>query len=49
MRDEQLLEVIERYLNGEMSADERKAFEQFRIENAEVDQGLWNISSLPVC
>jgi len=38
MRDEQLLEAIERYLNGEMSADERKAFEQFRIENAEVDQ-----------
>jgi S1-C subfamily serine protease len=38
MRDEQLLEAIERYLNGEMSADERKAFEQFRTENAEVDQ-----------
>jgi len=38
MRDEQLLEAIERYLNGEMNADERKAFEQFRIENAEVDQ-----------
>src|SRR5579863_1079506 len=38
MRDEQLLEVIERYLNGEMSADERKVFEQFRMENAEVDQ-----------
>ncbi len=38
MRDEQLLEAIERYLNGDMSADERKAFEQFRIENAEVDQ-----------
>jgi len=37
MRDEQLLEVIERYLAGEMSADERKAFEQLRIENAEVD------------
>jgi serine protease Do len=38
MRDEQLLEAIERYLNGEMNADERKAFEQFRTENAEVDQ-----------
>jgi serine protease Do len=38
MRDEQLLEAIERYLNGDMTADERKAFEQFRIENAEVDQ-----------
>lgn len=37
MRDEQLLEVIERYLNGEMNADERKAFEQLRMENAEVD------------
>jgi len=30
MRDEQLLEVIERYLNGEMNADERMAFEQLR-------------------
>ncbi len=38
MRDDQLLEAIERYLNGDMNADERKAFEQFRIENAEVDQ-----------
>jgi serine protease Do len=37
MRDEQLLEAIERYLNGEMNADERKAFEQLRKENAEVD------------
>jgi S1-C subfamily serine protease len=37
MRDEQLLEVIERYLNGEMNADERMAFEQLRKENAEVD------------
>jgi S1-C subfamily serine protease len=37
MRDEQLLEVIERYLNGEMNADERRAFEQLRMENAEVD------------
>ncbi len=37
MRDEQLLEVIDRYLNGEMSADERNAFEQLRRENAEVD------------
>jgi serine protease Do len=38
MRDEQLLEAIERYLNGEMSADERRAFEQLRTENADVDQ-----------
>jgi S1-C subfamily serine protease len=37
MRDEQLIEVIERYLNGEMSADERNAFEQLRRENAELD------------
>ena len=37
MRDEQLLEVIERYLNGEMNADERRAFEQLRQENPEVD------------
>jgi len=38
MRDEQLLEAIERYLSGEMNADERRAFEQLRTENAEVDQ-----------
>ncbi|HWD89450.1 MAG TPA: serine protease [Mucilaginibacter sp.] len=38
MRDEQLLEAIERYLNGEMNADERREFEQLRMENAEVDQ-----------
>jgi serine protease Do len=37
MRDEQLLEVIERYLNGKMDAEERKAFEQLRRENPEVD------------
>jgi serine protease Do len=37
MRDEQLLEIIERYLNGEMGADERKEFEQLRKENSEVD------------
>jgi serine protease Do len=37
MRDEQLLEVIERFLSGEMNADERLAFEQLRVENAEVD------------
>ena len=30
MRDEQLLEVIERYLSGEMDTDERNKFEQFR-------------------
>lgn len=37
MRDEQLLEAIERYLAGEMNPDERRAFEQLRTENAEVD------------
>ena len=37
MRDEELLEVIERYLAGEMSPDERRAFEQLRTENADVD------------
>ncbi len=37
MRDDQLLEIIERYLNGEMNAEERTAFEQLRTGNAEVD------------
>ena len=37
MRDEQLIEAIERYLNGEMDAEERNAFEQLRSENAELD------------
>ncbi|MDB5157056.1 MAG: serine protease [Mucilaginibacter sp.] len=37
MSDDQLLEVIERYLNGEMKPDERKKFELLRKENAEVD------------
>ncbi|HTD99642.1 MAG TPA: serine protease [Mucilaginibacter sp.] len=37
MRDEQLLDVIERYLNSEMNADERKAFELLRKENADID------------
>ncbi|HJP62246.1 MAG TPA: serine protease [Mucilaginibacter sp.] len=37
MRDEELLEVIERYLAGEMNSDERGAFERLRTENAEVD------------
>jgi len=38
MRDEQLLEAVERYVNGDMNADERRAFDQLRMENAEVDQ-----------
>ncbi|MES2809194.1 MAG: serine protease, partial [Bacteroidota bacterium] len=37
MSDNQLLENIERYVNGEMKADERKKFEALRKENAEVD------------
>ena len=37
MRDEELLEVIERYLAGEMNSDERRAFERLRTENAEID------------
>ncbi|HWZ36489.1 MAG TPA: serine protease, partial [Mucilaginibacter sp.] len=37
MIDNQLLETIERYLNGEMKADERKKFELLRKENTEVD------------
>jgi serine protease Do len=37
MREEQLLEVIERYLNGEMNAGERSEFEQLRKENADID------------
>lgn len=37
MSEIQLLETIERYLNGEMKADERKKFELLRKENAEVD------------
>jgi serine protease Do len=37
MSENQLLDTIERYLNGEMKADERKKFEQLRKDNAEVD------------
>ncbi|MDB5117968.1 MAG: serine protease [Mucilaginibacter sp.] len=37
MSDNQLLEVIERYLNGDMSPGERKEFELLRKENADVD------------
>jgi serine protease Do len=38
MQDVQLLDVIERYLRGEMSAEEIAAFEQLRKSNPEVDQ-----------
>src|SRR5258708_7133378 len=37
MSDNQLLEVIERYLNGEMSNDERGRFEILRNENPDVN------------
>jgi len=37
MSENQLLEVIEQYLNGEMSQDERTRFELLCKENAEVD------------
>ncbi len=38
MSDNELLEVIERYLNGEMSREEQKSFELQRKENAEMDK-----------
>lgn len=38
MEDLQLLEAIERYLNGEMGAEEKALFEQLRKTNPEVDQ-----------
>lgn len=37
MSDIQLTEIIERYLNGEMTADERLRFEMLRKENADVN------------
>jgi serine protease Do len=37
MSDNQLLEVIERYLNGEMNADERAQFELLCKENADIN------------
>src|ERR1700733_1831266 len=38
MSDNELLEQIERYLNGEMTKPERAAFEILRNENAEVNE-----------
>jgi serine protease Do len=38
MIDDQLLEVIERYLNGEMKPAARKEFELLRKDNSEVDK-----------
>jgi len=37
MSDYQLLDVIERYLNGELSQEERIKFELLRKENADID------------
>ncbi len=37
MRDNQLLELIERYLNGDMTKDERAKFEILRSEDADVN------------
>ena len=37
MNDNQLLEVIEKYLNGEMTREERARFEILRNENAEIN------------
>jgi len=37
MNDNQLLEVIEKYLNGEMTKDERGRFEILRNENADIN------------
>jgi serine protease Do len=37
MNDNELTEKIERYLNGEMTRDERARFETFRSENADVN------------
>jgi serine protease Do len=38
MNDNELLEQIERYLNGEMTKQERAAFEILRSENAEINE-----------
>lgn len=38
MKDNEILEQIERYLNGEMTRQERAAFETLRTENAEVNE-----------
>lgn len=40
MSNYQLTEAIERYLNGEMSSDERAHFEQLRKENADIDNKI---------
>jgi S1-C subfamily serine protease len=40
MEDLKILEAIERYINGQMSADERMYFEQLRKTNPEIDQAV---------
>lgn len=40
MSTNQLTEAIERYLSGEMSAEERTHFEQLRRENADIDSKI---------
>jgi serine protease Do len=40
MREEQLLEMIERYLNGEMTAAERNEFEALRSKDASINARL---------
>lgn len=38
MEDIQLIETVERYIQGEMNPEELKSFEQLRISNPEIDQ-----------
>ncbi|WP_342644331.1 S1C family serine protease [Mucilaginibacter sp. CSA2-8R] len=40
MSDHQLIELIERYLNGEMSAEERERFEAMRQDNAAIESRI---------
>lgn len=40
MDDIKLLEAVERYINGQMSPDERVHFEQLRKANPEIDQAV---------
>jgi hypothetical protein len=40
MKEEQLLEMIERYLNGDMSTEERAKFEALRNKDASVNEKL---------
>jgi hypothetical protein len=40
MDQSQIAEVVERYLKGEMDAQEKLAFEEARKNNAELDQSV---------